>query len=143
MSELNSPETLMASWKPRRPSARLERTLFGTGRSRAAGGHGLGVSARRAWGWCDLRRAVTAAASLAMAGFLVLAEHGWSRGDTPASGFPFLADLSNQSLTICLGVSDVYRNSPSWILGWTREDHFQSTNPSLDQLNTNVLLPKL
>ncbi len=90
-----------------------------------------------------LQRALTATAGLALVACLLLFGGGWTKGDTNAHGYPLLAALSNQNCAVCLGVTVVGHNRLAPIFGWTNDGHFPSTNPSLDQLNTNYQLPKL
>jgi hypothetical protein len=58
-------------------------------------------------------------------------------------GLPVLAALSNQTWGAVLGMAEVKRNLPSPILGWTKQEHFLSTNRALGDLSTNSMWPKL
>jgi hypothetical protein len=142
MNELDSLENLMRSWKPRSPSPRLERALFGSeqgvtvraeGRSGGAGG----------WTWLlDARHALGMGAGVALALVFLIAGSTWSGDGAARESLPGLAALSNQNWLASLTLADLRHNSAP-ILGWTNEEHFPSTNRSLDRLSTNHLLPKL
>jgi len=66
----------------------------------------------------------------------------------PEPGASAFAALSNQSFTAYLTLDRSRRNSwrnplESPILGWTNEGLLPSSSGLLEQLNTNVLLPRL
>jgi hypothetical protein len=133
----------MRSWRPRAPSAQLEQRLFGNKTALTTN-----RPARAGWvewvSWLfELRHALPAAGGLAVVICLALVGQAASDPSGPGSGFPVLAALSNQSWSAYLGTVEVHRNSVLPILGWTNGEHFRSTDPSLDQLYTNDLLPKL
>jgi hypothetical protein len=142
MNELESLENLMASWKLRSPSARLERRLFGARTAdaprvfeRAGGAGGL------AW-LLDARHALGMGAGLALALAVLVAASTWPHDAVGREGVSVLASLSNRNWIACLTLGDLRHNSAP-ILGWTNEDHFPSTTRSLDILSTNHLLPRL
>lgn len=147
MNDLRWIEPQMASWKPRRPSPRVEEALFSPTQpqplARARSG--------RAVGW-ELR--FGQASGLAAACFVVLGALFLHLGFPPEGlrgagrGESAFAALSNQSFTAYLTLDRAKRNSwrtalESPILGWTNEGPLPSNAGSLDFLNTNVLLPKL
>ena len=143
MKDLNSLENLMGSWKPRGPSARLERRLWGS--REQSNPDAEQASADSLWaGWVPhLRQALPAGGGLLLLVCLTVIGGGWSQGSSPAPRVPILAALSNQSWVVDASLVDIRRNVPSAILGWTNREGFPSTSPSLDQLNTNHLWPRL
>ena len=95
------------------------------------------------WAWLlDARHALGMSAGLALALALLIVGGAWSPDGAAREGLPVLAALSNQSWLASLTLADLRHNSAP-ILGWTNEEHFPSTNRSLDKLSTNDLLPRL
>jgi hypothetical protein len=143
MKDLQPLETLLSSWKPRGPSARLERRIFARAGAPQSANPAAGTLTLWAAWLLDVRHAVATVAALVFLLCLVLTGSGWSNGSESGQGFPVLAAMSNQSWTVCLGPAQAGHNRLNRILGWTNGERFPSTNPSLDQLNTNYQLPRL
>jgi hypothetical protein len=131
-------EASMTSWKPRGPSANLDR------RVRALITHSLptGVNSSQQsveWTWfLHPRRALGVVAGLSLMATFLVDVNSWPRQGVSGNAMSILAGLSNQSWNLCLGMVDLRRNSPLPILGWTNDGQLSSTNPSLGQSKTNV-----
>lgn len=143
MKNMDSLETRLACWKPRRPSDRIRSRLFEAG---AVEADGVG----RAWpGWLlNWRHAVWVGAAACGLALLCMAGNRaeWLRRVRSAGegGLAVLAALSNQSASAYVAAAQVAHNT--WtapILGWTNRGPIPSTTRSLEPLTTNQWLPKL
>jgi hypothetical protein len=125
MNELKTLETRLRSWKPRRPSARLESKLFG--RSNVD----LGVQALFRW-----LTPLTACAILTVAAL----NHPDSTGnrDTVEAARLLSASLSNQHYASYLPGSFKCEANRLDTFGWTNGGHFPSSTfsiPPVDRVN--------
>jgi hypothetical protein len=139
---LNTIEDLLNSLRPRTPSARLKRRLFGRPGTEPAGIAAGAVLASGLKWLFEARHTVWTTASAMLLAAALLDGNAWVRGPATEKGFPVLAALSNQSWTACLSLAEVRHNSAP-ILDWTNDDYIPSTIRSLDNLNTNYLMPRL
>lgn len=128
-------ETRLGSWKPRRPSAKLEQRIFGGAPSDA------GVPVFGSWRLEFRHGAGVAAACVAL--LLAVAPGGnWMTRFTTAGGeLPGLHGWSNYSSGADVTLAFAPHNNWSApILSWTNEGNFKSSTRSLEPVNTNRLL---
>ena len=143
MKRLSSIENLLSSLEPRNPSSRLKHQLFGSPTT-SPGWEAATAFVADGWKWMtSARHTLWTTASAVFLAAALLDVNAWVRSPNPDKGYPVLAALSNQSWTACLSLAEVKRNLPASILDWTNEEHIPLTLRSLDNLNTNDLLPKL
>ena len=132
---MNSLETRLGSWKPRRPSAKLEARIFGGANAEAT------ASPLRIWRLEFRHAAGVAAACVAL--LLAVSPGGRWMGRMAAAGegFPVLGAWSNQSCAV--GLSLAYAPHNNWsapIFSWTTEGNIPSNTRSFEFVNTNRLL---
>ena len=134
MNNLNSWETRLASWKPRRPSAKLEARIFDKADAPPPESH-FG-----SWRLEFRHAAGLAAACLALLMAVSPGGRWLGRRTLATDGFPMLAVWSNQSAAACLTLAYAPHNNWSApILSWTNQGNIPSSIRSLEPLNTNRL----
>ena len=134
MNNLNSWETRLASWKPRRPSAKLRARIFA--------GAAAPVVVSRFGSWrLEFRHAAGLTAACVALLMAVSPGGRWlGRGTLSADGFPMFAVWSNQSAAAGLSLAYApHNNSFAPILSWTNQGNIPSSIPSFEPLNTNRL----
>lgn len=137
-------ENNMQLWRPRRPSASLDRRLTALAQAGAmearepgAREHGPILASR----FPSTRCGAILAALVALLATVWLGTETWpGRARTGGETASLLAGLSNQTWHLALGVVELRHNTPLPILGWTNEGQISSTNDSLGESKTNVAL---
>ena len=124
MNKMNPLETQLRYWLPRRPSARLERRLFG--REAAA------PRAINRLGWL-----VPATACLLFACVILHQPSGVKLSALPQRGTIVAAILSNQSYVTSLPVGSEVRQEGRRTFEWTNGSMFTSSNQSGSLAYTN------